>query len=100
MIAEREGMTLDKKPVVVGGFVQSKKRTAESLGELEERAKKLREVTTAANVGGDDDEIDLDEEEEEEENQFHQPPASSTKNVTEKAIPTAVFGGLTTAGNS
>ncbi len=98
MIAEREGVIVEKKPLV-GGFVQSKKRTADmaDLVEVERRAARLREVTAAgASNGGD--EIDIDEEEED-----SGPARSSmTKHihgVSEKAIPAAVFGGLTTTGN-
>ena len=61
--AEREGVSLEKKPVV-GGFVQSKKRTADTmldLGEVEQRAARLREAATAA-AGGGGGEIDIDDE--------------------------------------
>ena len=98
MIAEREGVIVEKKPLV-GGFVQSKKRTADmaDLGEVERRAARLREVTaTAASVGGD--EIDIDEDEEE----SGSARSSVTKHihgVSERAIPSAVFGGLTATGN-
>ena len=61
--AEREGVSLEKKPVV-GGFVQSKKRTTDTmldLGEVEQRAARLREAATAA-AGGGGGEIDIDDE--------------------------------------
>lgn len=97
MIAEREGVIVEKKPLV-GGFVQSKKRTADmaDLGEVERRAARLREVTAAVASGGD--EIDIDEEEEED----SEPApiiAKHVQGVSEKAIPAAVFGGLTATGN-
>jgi len=110
MIAEREGVEVDKlNQPLIGGFVSGKKRTAEvaDLGEVERRAARLRQVTGAAEsgasaaAGGGDDEIDIDDidgNEEEEEKQAPPPLPPSTKNVkgvSEKAIPAAVFGGLT-----
>jgi pre-mRNA-splicing factor SYF1 len=112
MIAEREGVSLEKAPLV-GGFVQSKKRTAEvaDLGEVERRAARLREAAAAANIvvavgGGNGDEIDIDNEEDddvEEAEEKQLPTTRSTKNVesvSEKVIPAAVFGGLIESGNS
>ena len=109
MIAEREDVEVDnmKKPLI-GGFVSGKKRNAdgEGLSEVERRAARLRKVTC---VGGDDvlpsggscggdDEIDLNVNEEEEHAQLSFPPSSNcVTGVSEKAIPAAVFGGLTTA---
>ena len=93
MIAEREGMTVDKP--LVGGFVQgTKKRKADTdLSALEQRATKLREA-----VG---DEIDLDYLEEEEEEPEEAPaPPSNTKNVSMKAVPAAVLGGLASSGDN
>ena len=97
MIAESEGVEVEKKEVI-GGFVAStKKRTAQDLGEIEKRAAKLRQITTAEPTG---DEIDIDDIDEEEE----QPPApkkrATATDVQEKAIPAAVFGGLTTGKDS
>jgi hypothetical protein len=99
MIAEREGVVVEKKPLV-GGFVQSKKRTADmaDLSEVERRAARLREATAAvASNGGD--EIDIDEEEEEEDPDPALPVAKYVQGVSEKTIPAAVFGGLTATGN-
>jgi pre-mRNA-splicing factor SYF1 len=99
MIAEREGVVVEKKPLV-GGFVQSKKRTADmaDLSEVERRAARLREATAAvASNGGD--EIDIDEEEEEEDPESALPVAKYVQGVSEKTIPAAVFGGLTATGN-
>ena len=59
--AEREGVNLEKKPLV-GGFVQSKKRTADTmsdLGAVEQRAARLREAAAAGGGGG---EINIDDE--------------------------------------
>jgi pre-mRNA-splicing factor SYF1 len=91
MIAESEGVEVEKKEVI-GGFVAStKKRTAEDLGEIEKRAAKLRQITAQT------DEIDIDDiDEEDEPQQPAQPKRSTPTNVQEKAIPAAVFGGLTT----
>jgi len=106
MIAEREGVTVEKKPLV-GGFVQGKKRTAEmaDLGEVERRAARLREATAPAPAAGSDDEIDIDDidgNEEEEEEQAPPLPlsAKNVKGVSEKAIPAAVFGGLAASANN
>jgi pre-mRNA-splicing factor SYF1 len=91
MIAESEGVEVEKKQVI-GGFVAStKKRTAEDLGEIEKRAAKLRQITAAQT-----DEIDIDDIEEEEPQQTTQPKRSTPTNVQEKVVPAAVFGGLTT----
>ncbi|KAL3798881.1 hypothetical protein ACHAW5_004121 [Stephanodiscus triporus] len=73
MIAEREGVSVEKKPLV-GGFVQGKKRTADmaDLGEVERRAARLREAAAAAasggggGSGGGGDEIDIDDDEDDE----------------------------------
>lgn len=97
MIAESEGVEVEQKQVI-GGFVAStKKRTAQDLGEIEKRAAKLRQITTAEPAG---DEIDIDDIDEEEE----KPPApkkrATATDVQEKAIPAAVFGGLTTGKDS
>ena len=107
MIAEREGVELDKRPLV-GGFVAGKKRTADvaDLGEVERRAARLREATasgggnTEAAPAGGDDEIDIDDLDEEEEEEAPPPSKSNVSGVSERAIPAAVFGGLTASGNS
>jgi len=117
MIAEREGVEVDsrKKPVI-GGFVSGKKRTAEAadLGEVERRAARLREVTggsgvdgggaaessAAAEGGGGDDEIDIDDiDGNEEEEAPATPSAKNVRGVSQKAIPAAVFGGITASGD-
>ena len=93
MIAESEGVEVEKKQVI-GGFVSStttKKRTAEDLGEIEKRAAKLRQLTATQQT----DEIDIDDIDEEEE-ETPAPKTSTATNVQEKAIPAAVFGGLST----
>jgi pre-mRNA-splicing factor SYF1 len=111
MIAEREGMQIDQRIANTGtlsGFV-SGKRTAQAanLEEVEERVAKLRKATAGTGEkqdeegDSDDDEIDIDdelEEEEEEEDRDHdeelEAKSSSVQNVTTKAVPAAVFGGL------
>ena len=105
MIAEREGVSVDKKPLV-GGFVQGKKRTAEAanLGDMEQRVARLREATAAGEVkAAGDDEIDLDDIGDEDEEEQPQPPPSSSnkrvKGISEKVIPAAVFGGLKSGDN-
>ena len=108
MIAEREGVSVEKKPLV-GGFVSGKKRTAEvaDLGEVERRAARLREAAAVASGGGGGDEIDNENEDddeaaaEEEEELVPAPPRTNiVKGVSKKVIPAAVFGGLTASGNS
>lgn len=96
MIAEREGVEVEKKPLVGGFVVQSKKRTADmaDLGEVERRAARLREATAAT------EEIDIDSEEEEEEVPHTSANSKNVKGVSEKNIPAAVFGGLASAGGT
>lgn len=98
MIAESEGVEVEKKQVI-GGFVSStKKRTAQDLEGIEMQAAKLRQMTAAVTS----DEIDIDEIEDEEEMQQPPPPKkrATARDVQEKAIPTAVFGGLATENAS
>ena len=96
MIAESEGVEVEKKQVI-GGFVSStKKRTAQDLEGIEMQAAKLRQMTAAVTS----DEIDIDEIEDEEEQQPPPPKKRATAaDIQEKAIPTAVFGGLASTGN-
>ena len=96
MIAESEGVEVEKKQVI-GGFVSStKKRTAQDLEGIEMQAAKLRQMTAAVTS----DEIDIDEMEDEEEQQPPPPKKRATAtDIQEKAIPTAVFGGLANTGN-
>jgi pre-mRNA-splicing factor SYF1 len=101
MIAESEGVEVEKKQVI-GGFVAStKKRTVQDLGEIEKRAAKLRQLTAPATAS---DEIDIDDIDEEEEDAEQQQPApakhATPTNVEEKAIPASVFGGLAAANDS
>jgi pre-mRNA-splicing factor SYF1 len=120
MIAEREGVEYDPQPKApISGFVASK-RSAETaqLGDVEERVAKLRKATAAASSstenhnqdGGDDDndEIDIDallgeegdEENEQEENEQPSKPVQAAKDVSTKAVPAAVFGGLAKMADS
>jgi len=106
MISAREGVDGRKKERI-GGFVQGK-RTAEikDLDEVERRAAKLRKVTAglvAATqeqqvVAGDEDEIDLEDEEESVDEGFAvvvpKVSAARVNDVSTKAVPAAVFGGL------
>eukprot|EP00529_Nitzschia_sp_RCC80_P013309 CAMPEP_0113480326 /NCGR_PEP_ID=MMETSP0014_2-20120614/21815_1 /TAXON_ID=2857 /ORGANISM="Nitzschia sp." /LENGTH=605 /DNA_ID=CAMNT_0000373747 /DNA_START=69 /DNA_END=1886 /DNA_ORIENTATION=+ /assembly_acc=CAM_ASM_000159 len=107
MIAEREG-------VQISGFVSETgnssggKRSAQaaSLDEVEERVAKLRRATatketqkdkdTAEGPEGDDDEIDIDDElhGDDEDGNEDNDDQGAVKNVTTKAVPDAVFGGL------
>jgi len=119
MIANREGVNVHEPQPRIGGFVQGK-RTAEmaDLGEVERRAARLRQATadrlttaTAAGNGGenDQDEIDIDEEDDETDDNGPPPPptgedaaerrddAGGVRDVSTKAIPAAVFGGLAQA---
>ncbi|EED93449.1 predicted protein [Thalassiosira pseudonana CCMP1335] len=100
MIAEREGIETEKQPVV-GGFVQAK-RTADmaDLGEVERRAARLRQATGAQNVSAGDDEIDIDDVDEEGEEPQQAPRTSNVGGVSTKAVPAAVFGGITTCGDN
>ncbi|KAL7473942.1 hypothetical protein ACHAXS_014309 [Conticribra weissflogii] len=106
MIASREGVDLQEKPLI-GGFVQGK-RTAEmaDLSEVERRAARLRQATGAVTNNTvattiANDEIDIDDiEEEEEEAPAPAADKSGVKGVKEKAIPAAVFGGLAAGGNN
>ena len=121
MIAEREGVELDQQPKPLSGFVASK-RTAEAaqLGDVEERVAKLRKATAATTTNtasqeeqdDDDDEIDIDallgeegddENEPDEENTAEPTKSaqnSSAKDVSTKAVPAAVFGGLAKLADS
>jgi len=113
MIAAREGVNASEKPRI-SGFVQGK-RTAEvaDLDEVERRAEKLRRATNSIAVEGGvssgkeegGDEIDIDDIEDDEEEEHdelggeteEQEKTSSdnhVSNVSTKAIPSAVFGGL------
>ena len=99
MIAKSEGVEVDsKKQPLIGGFVQGKRKAeAADLGEVERRAARLRQATATQDGGGD--EIDIDDINDDEED--NKAPSTSnygdSKGVTEKAIPAAVFGGLTTS---
>ena len=108
MIAEREGVELEPESKPIAGFVSATKRSSHvaKLDDVEERVAKLRKMT-AAEVGGtdvlnpsnnnNDDEIDidnLDEEDQEEEEDEARATTAAVKNVSTKAVPAAVFGGL------
>eukprot|EP00980_Cylindrotheca_fusiformis_P012571 scaffold3084_cov144-Cylindrotheca_fusiformis.AAC.19 len=93
MIAEREGVELEphqeNKPIA--GFVGAK-RPADTadLEDMNERVAKLRRATQSApDDDGDADEIDIDDLDEEE-----APPSKSVHDVSTKAVPAGVFGGL------
>jgi len=98
MIAAREGVEAHAKERV-SGFVQGK-RTAEvkDLDEVERRAAKLRKVTSTyvaatkeKEAEYDDEEIDLDEDEEEVEQTDN---VVGISDVTNKSVPSSVFGDL------
>jgi pre-mRNA-splicing factor SYF1 len=100
MIAEREGVELEphetNKPIA--GFVGAK-RTAESanLEDMEEHVAKLRKATQSEPEADEDaDEIDIDDLDEEED---VAPPPKSVQDVSTKAVPAAVFGGLAELAN-
>jgi pre-mRNA-splicing factor SYF1 len=118
MIAEREGMEYDQRDAnnissTLSGFVSSKKRTVpvSNLEDVEERVAKLRKVTAGVsenkvtdndddNGGGDADEIELDDELDDDDDggvdsgDKETVGESGVKNISTKAVPTAVFGGL------
>ncbi|KAL3945527.1 MAG: hypothetical protein SGBAC_000351 [Bacillariaceae sp.] len=105
MIAEREGVELEPEQTkeAVHGFVGAKRSAqAASLGDMEERVAKLRKATgTEPTTNDDDDEIDLDDlDEDEEEAEKEAPPSKSIQDVSTKAVPAAVFGGLAKLGSS
>jgi pre-mRNA-splicing factor SYF1 len=103
MIAEREGVELDPRATApsVSGFVSAKRSAgAAQLDDVEERVAKLRKATAEmseekdepADADEDADEIDIDDmDEEEEQEEGH---AEAVKDVSTKAVPAAVFGGL------
>merc|ERR1711971_260424 len=119
MIARAEGVDLSKhaasgkQTTALAGFVAStQKRTAAvaNLEDVEDRVAKLRRATGAesatmdhrADDGADDDEIDIDDIDNEIEEAAAEGAAavavavapSQVQDVTTKAIPNAVFGGL------
>lgn len=118
MIASREGVEVEQKQQSAHQFVPATKRTpaAASLEDVEARVAKIRKIageeavaasaataTAAAHDGGhDDDEIDLDEIDAEieaaaAEGAAAEERASSSNDVHDvstKAVPAAVFGGL------
>ena len=124
MIAQREGMELNQSTSTISGFVASSsngKRSAQaaSLEDMEERVAKLRKATAPGSsedandndgdeididelvdeLEGDDDadEIDIDDEDEEEADVKGNDENAATKKVQDvstKAVPAGVFGGL------
>ena len=111
MIASREGVDVgSNQQSNITGFVKAGKRSAEvdNLDEVEERVAKLRKATATSNAtgaaatddGGDDEEIDIDDvdededEEEQDESQAQETVKTAVKDVSTKAVPAAVFGGL------
>jgi hypothetical protein len=116
MIASQEGVDLeDHKPRTgVAGFVAGKRpAAATSLEEVEERAAKLRKVASEAldegsegpgdGGGGGGDEIDIDDIDAEIEEAAAEGEAAAgaesaagpaVRDVSTKAVPAAVFGGL------
>lgn len=99
MIAKSEGVEVDsKKQPLIGGFVQGKRKAeAADLGEVERRAARLRQATATQDGGGDEIDIDDINDDEEDNNAPSTSNYGDSKGVTEKAIPAAVFGGLTTS---
>lgn len=110
MIAEREGVEIPDKTVPVQGFVEGKRKAeVAQLDEVETRVAKLRKATAMAEMQepaqpeeGGDDEIDLDDLEEEEEEAMDSPKANTqaVRDVSTKAVPAAVFGGLVSESRS
>jgi pre-mRNA-splicing factor SYF1 len=106
MIASSEGVDLDQpKKTPVSGFVPSKRPVAiASLDDVEERVAKLRKATGAAagssaneiaqETKNDDDEIDLDDIDAEIEEAAAEGAAHAIQDVSTKAVPDGVFGGL------
>jgi pre-mRNA-splicing factor SYF1 len=108
MIADREGVELepgDKSQPPVTGFVSAKRSAqAANLDDVEERVAKLRKATAveaasseAAATNGDDDEIDIDDLDDDEE---EKDTAGPVRDVSTKAVPAAVFGGLAKLSSS
>ena len=117
MIAQREGVELNPKTSTISGFVAAStgnKRSAQaaSLEDMEEKVAKLRKATAGAASteedgdeididelvdelgGGDEDEIDIDDEDDEDEDDEDEEENAAVQNVSTKAVPAAVFGGL------
>lgn len=108
MIAEQEGVDYEPElsaaaPPSAGRFVSSKRTAgAAKLDDVEERVAKLRKATAAvapSNVEtgpaqGDDDEIDIDEESDDEGDVKQTTGSAVMTDVSTKAVPAAVFGGL------
>lgn len=108
IIANEEGIDLDDEPKTsVAGFVPSKKRPASQitdLSDMQDRVTKLRKAAEAdiGSDGNDDEieddaEIDIDDIDAEIE-AAAQEGALNVEGVSTKAVPAAVFGGLTAAG--
>jgi len=116
MIASREGMEVtNQNKSNVAGFVKASKRAAvDNLDEVEERVAKLRKATASSGAatipadsatdgnGAEDEEIDIDdvdddddENEEAEDSKEKVPAPTAVKDVSTRAVPAAVFGGLT-----
>ena len=105
MIAEREGVEMPDTTVPVQGFHPAKRKAEEvaQLDALENRVSKVRKATAVAETQepsqseeGHDDEIDIDDLDEEEEEAMDSPKANTetVRDVSTKAVPAAVFGGL------
>jgi pre-mRNA-splicing factor SYF1 len=97
MIAERDGIDLPEglvsnKPLT--GFVSASKRSANeaNLQDINQKVAKLRKALPSEEQQKDADEIDLDDEDEEEDAVNEEDEV--IQNVTTKAVPAAVFGGL------
>jgi pre-mRNA-splicing factor SYF1 len=103
MIADREGVEIPDKTVPVQGFVQGKRKAeAAQLDEVENRVAKLRKATASvetqepAQPEEGDDEIDIDDFDDEDEEGMDPSNANTeaVRDVSTKAVPSAVFGGL------
>lgn len=110
MIAEREGMEYDHRNAdtsTLSGFVSSKRNAqAANLEDVEARVAKLRKATAGVTESNptddganDADEIDIDDELDDEEDDGGDKETSggssvAVKDVSTKAVPAAVFGGL------
>jgi pre-mRNA-splicing factor SYF1 len=104
MIARQEGVDLEPQIKPMDGFVSAKRTSQDAnLDDVEERVAKLRKATAMeantskadeAATNDDDDEIDIDDLEGGEEEEEPPKGPAAVQDVSTKAVPAAVFGGL------